>query len=106
MENIGLRSEDYLFPRFRGTRDGRMELNGQLAVSYCTCALQLREFCRKNGLEQLTMHSGRRGGATAALECGILKDQIKLCGGWSLNSVDNYLHPVEPGIDFSRIVLK
>ena len=87
-------------------RVGRVEPVGRLAVSYSTSAAQLKDFCKKHRLVQLTMHCGHRGRATAALECGIPKTKIKLCGGLSSNAVEDYLHPIEPGMDFSRRVLQ
>ena len=68
IESTGLRITDYLFPRFRGTRDRRVEPVGRLAVGYSTSATQLKDFCMH------TMHSGHRGAATAALE---LYDQLR-----------------------------
>ena len=37
----------------------------------------------KNDIPVLTMHSGRRGGATVAVEMGMAKNVIQVVGSWS-----------------------
>ena len=76
LESTGLRGTDYLFPRFRNER-GKVVAQGKYYISYSSSALQLKTFCFKNGIPPLTMHSGRRGGATAAVEVGIDRMNIQ-----------------------------
>ena len=41
----------------------------------------------------LTMYSGRRGGATAAVDAGIDRMNIQAVGNWSSDCVDSYYCP-------------
>merc|ERR1712163_34525 len=70
IESACLRANVYLFPRFRYEK-GKVVAQGNYYISYSSSALQLKNFCIKNGIPPLTIHSGRRGGATAAVEAGI-----------------------------------
>ena len=70
-------------------------------VGYSTSALQLKNFCLKNQIPVLTMHSGRRGGVTLAVDCGIDRMSIKSIGNWSSDTVDEYFHPRKAGVKFS-----
>ena len=92
LDSTELRGEDYLFLRFRNHR-GRVVAQGGYYISYSSSALQLRQFCIKNGIPPLTLHSGRRGGATAAVEAGISKMNIQAIGNWSSECVNNYFCP-------------
>ena len=105
LESIGLSGSDYLCPRFRGSKSGKVEPLRQLPGGYSTSATQLKQFCVNNRIDNLTLHSGRRRAATQAKACGVERSKIKLCGGWSSSAVDKYFHPVRPGLDFSRRVL-
>ena len=62
MDSVGLSDDDYLFPRFRNTGGGRVVAQGERWVGYCTVATQLKEFCLRNDIPVLTMHSGQREG--------------------------------------------
>ena len=77
----------------------------EAACGLQSCATQLKQFCVRNRINQLTLHSGRREAATQALACGVSRSKIKLCGGWSSAAVDEYFHPVRLGVDSSRRVL-
>merc|ERR1712082_384283 len=70
LESTGLRGRDYLFPRFRNEK-GKVVAQGGYYISYSSSALQLKNFCVKNRIPTLTMHSGRRGGVTAAVDVGV-----------------------------------
>ena len=105
LDSTELRGEDYLFPRFRNHR-GRVVAQGGYYISYSSLALQLREFCIKNGIPPLTLHSGRRGGATAAVEAGISKMNIQAIGNWSLECVNNYFCPRRAGVSFTSKLIK
>ena len=105
LESTGLTGRDFLFPRFRNER-GRVVTQGSYWIRYSTSALQLKNFCVKNQIPVLTMHSGRRGGVTLAVECGIDKMSIKNIGNWSSNAVDGYFHPRRAGVKFSARALR
>ena len=75
-------------------------------ISYSCSALQLKTFCLKNGIPTLTMHSGRRGGATAAVDVGINRMNIKAVGNWSSDCVDSYFCPRRAGVKFTERLIK
>ena len=45
------------------------------------------------GFIALTMYSGRRGGARAAVDAGIDRMNIQAVGNWSSDCVDSYYCP-------------
>ena len=63
-------------------------------------AAQLKDFCLRNEIPVLTLHSGHRGGVTLAVECGIDKMTIKKVGNWSSEAVDDYFMPKRAGVSF------
>jgi site-specific recombinase XerD len=50
---------------------------------------------RTNCLGHFSSHSLRIGGATAALEGGMSKEQIKAIGGWGSDAVERYMRATE-----------
>ena len=104
LESVGLRGEDYLFPRFRYDK-GRVVAQSNYFISYSSSALQLRNFCLKCGIPPLTMHSGRRGGATAAVDAGIDRFNIQAIGNWSSDVVDSYFCPKRAGVNFTSTLI-
>ena len=106
IESVGLRGEDYLFPRFRYEK-GRIVAQRKYFISYSCCALQLKKFCLNCGIPPLTLHSGRRGGATAAVEAGIDRFYLKEVGNWTSDAVDSYFCPRRAGVKFtSKLINK
>ena len=105
-ESLGLRDGDYLFPRLRGAGKGRVAKIGHENVSYSASAAQLKRFCLRNDIPNLTMHSGRRGGVTVAVEMGLPRNKIQAVGNWSSGAVDGYYHPLEPGVEFTKGLLR
>ena len=105
VKSLGLNDGDYLFPWLRGAGKGRVVKIGHKFVSYNTSALQLKMFCIKNDIPNLTMHSGRCGGVTAAVEMGMARNVIQAVGNWTSGAVDTYYHPFEPGIEFTEGLL-
>ena len=83
-----------------------MAAQGEQWVSYGMVARQLKEFCLKNDIPVLTMHSGRRGGVTLAVDCGIDKMTIKKVGQWSSDEVDGYFLPKRAGVEFTSRAIK
>ena len=51
-----------------GAETGNVVAYGNLYIGYSSSALQLKRFCLINNIPLLTMHSGRRGGATVAMD--------------------------------------
>lgn len=74
-------------------------------VGYSSSALQLQRFCLTNNIPQLTMHSGRRGVASVAMEMGIERTKIQVCGNWLSNAIDDYFYPVKSGVEYTKKVL-
>ena len=104
LESAGLRGNDYLFPRFRYEK-GKVVAQSNYYISYSSSALQLKNFCLKCGIPPLTIHSGRRGGATAAVEAGIDRFNIQAIGNWSSDCVDNYFCPKRAGVKFTSTLI-
>ena len=67
---------------------------------------QLKNFCLRNDIPVLTLHSVRRGGVTLTVECGIDKMTIKKVGNWTSEAVDGYFMPKKAGVDFTSKALK
>ena len=61
VDSMGLSDNDYLFSRFRNASGSRVVDQGEQWVGYGTVAVQLKEFCLRNDIPVLTLHSGRRG---------------------------------------------
>ena len=79
-ESLWLRDRDYLFPWLRGAGKERVVRIGHEYASYGASAAQLKRFCVKNNIPVLTMHSGRRGGGTVAVEMGMARNMIQVVG--------------------------
>ena len=105
LKSTELTRDDYLFPRFRNHR-GRVVAQGGNSISYSSSAAQLRQFCVRNRIPALTLHSGRRGGVTAAVEAGISKMEIQAVGNWSSDCVNNYFCPKRAGLTFTSRIIK
>ena len=105
LESTGLRGTDYIFPRFRNEK-GKVVAQGRYFISYSSSALQLKTFCLKNGISPLIMHSGRRGGATAAVDAGIDRMNIQAIENWSSDCVDSYFCPRRAGVKFTSSIIK
>ena len=105
IRSTGLSKNDFLFPRFR-YQSGRVVAQGGLNISYSSSASQLRSFCISNRIPVLTLHSGRRGGVTAAVDAGLSKLEIMAIGNWSSDAVSKYYCPKNVGIDFSSRIIK
>ena len=101
VDSVGLSDCDYLFPRFGNAGGGKIAAQGEHMVGYSTVAAQLKDFCLRNEIPVLTLHSGRRGGVTLAVECGIDKMTIKKVGNWSSEAVDGYFMPKKAGVSFT-----
>ena len=106
VDSVGLSDCDYLFPRFGNAGGGKIVAQGEHMVGYSTVAAQLKDFCLRNEIPVLTLHSGRRGGVTLAVECGIDKMTIKKVGNWSSEAVDDYFMPKRAGVSFTSKVIK
>ena len=105
LESTGLKGSDYLFPRFRHER-GRVVAQGGYFISYSSSALQLKNFCVKNRIPVLILHSGRRGGVTAAIDAGVDRINIKAIGNWSSDVVDSYFCPRRSSVKVSERIIK
>ena len=101
VDSVGLSDCDYLFPRFGNSGGGKIVAQGEHMV-----AAQLKDFCLKNEIPVLTLHSGRRGGVTLAVECGIDKMTIKKVGNWSSEAVDGYFMQKKAGVSFTSRAIK
>ena len=99
-----LTGSDFLFPCFRNQR-GKVVAQGEYSISYSSSAAQLRQFCIKNKIPVLTLHSGRRGGVTAAVEAGLSKMEIQALGNWSSDTVNKYFCPKRVGVTCSSKIL-
>ena len=54
----------------------------------------------------LTMHAGRRGGVTAAVDVGINRMNIKAVGNWSSDVVDSCYCPRRAGVKVTERLIK
>ena len=106
MDNVGLSDGDYLFLRFGNAGGSKIIAQGKHSVGYSTVAAQLKDFCLRNDIPVLTLHSGRRGGVTLAVDCGIEKMTIKKVGNWSSEAVEGYFMPRKAGVNFTSKALK
>ena len=54
----------------------------------------------------LTMYSGRRGGAVAAVDAGIERRNIQAVGNWLSDCVDSYYCLKREGVKFTSRLIK
>ena len=106
IDSIGLEKEDFLFPRFRKGKGTEIVPIQKSPVSYTAARQQLKQEQARLGLEGLTWHSGRIGGASAAARAGLNTELIiKPCGEWKSSAVDTYIRTDEPGVVFSQTMV-
>ena len=105
-DSLVLKDSDYLFPWLRGAGKDIVVKIGHEFVGYSASAMQLKRFFITNGIPVLMMHSGRRGGATVALEMGMMKTKFQVVRNWSSNAVDGYFYLLEPGVEFTEGLLR
>ena len=106
LRGLGLKGEDCMFPRMRYSKGSVVAIK-ELSVSYSSAAGQLKAEVERLGLNNISLHSGRIGGATAGAVAGLNQQKIKAVGGWSSNaSADLYVRMRRPGIEFSAKMLR
>ena len=64
------------------------------------------KLCVRKDIPVLMIHSGRRGGVTVAVEMGLPRNKIQAIGNLSSGAVDGYYHPLEPGVEFTKGLLR
>lgn len=104
----GLRLEgtDFLFPKLRYERGVVVAIKDQ-QVSYGAAASQLKAEVARLKLNNISLHSGRIGGATQGALAGLSHQKMKAVGGWkSSASVDLYTRLERPGVEFSSKMMK
>ena len=92
----GLKSEDFLF--CKTSKDGQV-VKGKY-VTYDEARKSLLEEQAMLGISGLTLHSGRIGGATVAVELGATREDVKKAGGWKSDAVDVYIRDREDVVSF------
>ena len=75
-------------------------------ISYAAVATQLKDWCLVNDIPVLTLHAGRRGGVTLAVECGIDRMNIQNIGQWRSDAIDGYFQPKRAGVRFTRKAIR
>ena len=105
VRSTGLQGDDYMFPRFR-QEGGKSVAQPATCISYSSVADQLKKWCLWNKIPILTLHAGRRGGVTLAVECGIDRMHIQSIGKRSSDQVDGYFQPKKAGVRFTRRALR
>ena len=106
LKGLGLKGEDMMFPRMRYSKGSVVAIKG-LSVLYSSAAGQLKAEVESLGLNNISLHSGRIGGATARAVAGLNQEKLKAVGGWSSNaSADLYMRMERPGIEFSAKMLQ
>ena len=105
VKSLKLGGEDFLFPRLRGSKEGPVVAVGSKSVVYSTALADLKAVATRLGLGNLTLHSGRIGGATEGIEAGVNRDKIRICGGWSSSAMDCYIKPTKSGVVFNNAVM-
>ena len=83
--------------QWRGDQPGPLFLDhkgGQLSTGAISSLV--RRMAKENGFDGCySSHSLRIGGATAAMEGGMSKEQIQAIGGWTSEAVQRYLRARE-----------
>ena len=106
LKGLGLKGEDFLFPKMRHSKGKVVAIKG-LPVSYGSAAGQLKAEVKRLGLNNISLHSGRIGGATQGALAGLTQQKIKAVGGWkSSTSADLYVRLEKPGVEFSSKMMK
>ena len=75
-------------------------------VKYGSARRQLIREQARLGLEGLTLHSGRIGGATEAAEAGVGRAAIKEQGGWESEAVDVYIRAKRRGREVTAALVE
>ena len=88
LENHDIGMDDYVF---FSSKHGKF--NYQEYVGYQEARKNLKAEQALLGLEGLTLHSGRIGGATEAASAGIGRAEIQKMGHWKSQAVDRYIRP-------------
>ena len=106
VKGLGLKGGDFLFPKMQYKKGAVVAIKG-LQVSYSAAAGQLKAEVKRLGLNNISLHSGRIGGATQGALAGISQQKIKAVGGWkSSTSADLYTRLEKPGVEFSSTMMK
>ena len=101
IKSLKLDRMDYLFCKF----GSEGEVLGKEFVRYREARASLVLEQRRLGLEGLTLHSGRVGGATEAAGLGVGRAEIKEAGGWRSEQVDCYIQAKGKGKAVSRALM-
>lgn len=101
IRSLKLGSEDYLFCKLGSGG----KVLGKDFLRYGEARVSLEKEQKKLGLEGLSLHSGRVGGATEASALGVARAEIKEAGGWRSDQVDLYIHPKGKGKTVSRALM-
>ena len=97
---------DFLFPKMQYKKGAVVAIKG-LQVSYSAAASQLKAEVKRLGLNNISLHSGRIGGATQGALAGMSQQKIKAVRGWkSSASADLYTRLERPGVEFSSTMMK
>ena len=101
-----LEGTDFLFPKLRYERGVVVAIKDQ-QVSYGAAASQLKAEVGRLKLNNISLHSGRIGGATQGALAGMSQQKMKAVGGWkSSASVDLYTRLERPGVEFSSTMMR
>ena len=101
-----LEGTDFLFPKLRYEKGVVVAIKDQ-QVSYGAAASQMKAEVVRLKLNNISLHSGRIGGATQGALAGLSRQKMKTVGGWkSSTSVDLYTRLERPGVEFSSTMMK
>ena len=103
-KSLNLGDEDFLFTRLRGSKNGVVAV-GSKAVAYSTALTNLKKVTQRLGMPGITLNSGRVGAATERVAANVGRDKIMICGGWSSSSMDVYVKPSDPSVDFNNAMI-
>jgi site-specific recombinase XerD len=93
------------YMEWRGLAEGLLftTRTGSMMTPAAITSVCRRIISAVGGEERVSSHSLRIGGATAAIEGGLTKEQVMTVGGWKSEAVNLYLHAREvAGVGASR----
>ena len=92
---LGLKSDDYLFPRFAKSSTGVMTVC-KVPIGYGNARDELHRVLFELPLPQVSFHSAQASAATHGAEDGLEVATLRGGGGWKGTSVLNYIRSKRP----------
>ena len=92
---LGLKSEDFLFPRFAKSSFGVMTFC-KVPIGYGNACDELHRVLSELSFPQVSLHLARASAATHGVEAGLKVSTLRDGGGWKGSRVLTYIRSERP----------